>query len=145
MAVTFALKGFTVCDCIEGRREWSARFTAVNIDSGITYDNADTATSNPLLMRLAEYGANLTIKHFSCQYVGAAAGMVLQPTIYTSDDTFAYLETHYTQLATDKCGWQGLHVPVTFKKMYHYLFRMTVTGYATGADDMTVTIHGEVY
>ena len=146
MAVTFALKGFAPCKCLEGRTQFTAKLIALNIDTGIVYDNANPTTDpNALLMALAEYGDNIVIKHFSVQYIGAAPGMILQPTIYTSDDTLAFLETHYTLLKTDKCGWAGLHIPVTFKKMYHYLFRMTVTGYTSGADDMTATIHGEVF
>ena len=142
--MAFTLAGWSVSEPVNGVRHFSARLTAVDFAAGITYDNAVTTKASPLLEVLREHGTNLVIKHFSVQYIGDAPGMILQPTIYCSDDVYAYLETHYTLLATDKCSWSGLHIPVTFKETYHYLFRVTVTGYAA-TDDMTVTIHGEVF
>ena len=142
--MAFILAGWSVSEPINGVKQFSARLTAVNFAAGITYDNAVTTKPSPLLEVLREHGSNLLIKHFSVQYIGAAAGRILQPTIYTADDGLAFLETHITVLATDKCSWAGLHIPVRFKEMYHYLFRMTVTNYAA-TDDMTVTVHGEVW
>lgn len=95
-------------------------------------------------MQLSEFGSHLVVKHVTCQYIGAGPGILLQPTVYTSNDTYAFLRTQVTVLATDKCEWAGLHIPVTFKKLYHYLMRVTVTGYAA-TDDITLTVHGEVF
>ena len=142
--MAFTLAGWSVSEPINGVKHFSAKLVAVNFNAGITYDNAVTTKASPLLEVLREHGTNLIIRHLSVQYIGAAGGILLQPTFYCSDDVLAFEETHQTAFATDKCAWPGLHIPVRFAETYHYLLRMTVTGYAA-TDDMTVTVHGEVW
>jgi len=142
--MAFSLAGWSVSDPIDGKRQFSARLTAVDFNTGTVYDNAVTTKASPLLEVLREHGENLLIKQVTASYEGAAAGRVIQPTIYTSDDGLAFLESQITVLNSDTCSWPGLHIPVRFKEIYHYLFRVLVTNYAA-TDDMTVTIHGEVF
>ena len=142
--MAFTLAGWSVSEPINGVRHFSAKLTAVNFNAAIVYDNAVTTKASPLLEVLREHGTNLIIRHLSVQIIGSASGVTIKPTVYTSDDGLAFLETHMTAYATDKCAWPGLHIPVRFAETYHYLLRMTLAGYAA-TDDMTVTIHGEVF